>query len=83
MITIVKGLFSRIPDTTIHITLALVWICLAIPTVLFWSESILWILMISIYANVGAHISAWEGAKNDDKIDEILERLKRLESLGE
>jgi hypothetical protein len=35
--------------------------------------------MISIYANVGAHISAWQGAKNDDKIDEILQLLKSVE----
>lgn len=43
--------------------MTLAWILLAIPTVLFWSDSILWVLIVSVYANVVGHWSSWEAAK--------------------
>lgn len=55
------------------------WAALAIPTALWWSESILWVLMISLYANfVGedsadeaqqAKLEARENAKNSNPED--------------
>jgi len=72
------GLLSRIPATYMHITLATIWGILAIPTALFWSNSILWILMISIYANIGAHLAAYEGAKDDAQIAELIDEVKKL-----
>lgn len=59
-----------------HLYKKWLWAVLAIPTVLWWSESILWVLMISIYANfVGedsadeaqqAKLEAREHAKSDE-----------------
>lgn len=72
------ALFSRIPDTRIHVVLALVWVCLIVPTLLFWSNSILWILIISIYANIGAHFSAYEAAKNEGIDEETLCLMRDL-----
>lgn len=46
-----------------HLVLAAAWAVTAIPTCLYWKNSILWVLIISIYANVASHWSAWEGKR--------------------
>ena len=51
--------FSR----QLHLILAFTWVVLTVPTVLWWKTSILWVLIISIYANVASHWSAWEGKR--------------------
>jgi hypothetical protein len=55
-----------------------VWVCLIVPTLLLWSDSILWILIISIYANIGAHFSAYEAAKNEGIDEETLCLMRDL-----
>jgi len=73
------GLLSGIPDHKIHIWFSVFWALMVIPTLLWWSNSVAVVLIYSVYALVGAHVAAAEGAKNDHKIDEIIERLKALE----
>lgn len=51
---------------TIHLALALFWVCLIVPTILWWKESILWIAFMSLYAIVGTHVSAYQGARAED-----------------
>lgn len=50
-------------SSTIHGLLALVWALLAVPTVLVWRESIMWVALISVYANFVTHWGAWESAR--------------------
>lgn len=50
----------------LHFVLTLVWAVLAVPTVVWWSESILWVALISVYANVAAHWSAYQGSRAED-----------------
>lgn len=40
-----------------------VWLVLVIPTVLWWRESILWVALMSVWANVASHFAAWQGAR--------------------
>jgi hypothetical protein len=47
----------------IHLLAAIGWILLIIPTLLWWRDSVLWVIIISIYANIVGHWSAWEAAK--------------------
>ena len=47
----------------VHLVLAGMWVVLIIPTLLWWKESILWVLIISIYANVVGHWSAYQAAR--------------------
>lgn len=49
----------------LHFLLAGFWVLFAIPTVLFWKDAIVLVLMISIYANVVGHISAAEAANKE------------------
>lgn len=50
----------------LHLVLTLVWASLAIPTVLLWKESILWVAFMSLYANVAAHWAAYQGARSEE-----------------
>jgi len=53
-----------------HLALTGVWILLIIPTMLWWSTSILWILLISLYANIIGHSSAWQAVRAEMAIKE-------------
>lgn len=46
-----------------HRALAASWLLLAIPTLLWWSQSILWVAFMSLYANVASHWAAAEAAE--------------------
>jgi hypothetical protein len=49
----------------IHAFLTPLWFLLVIPTVLFWSESVLWVALISCYANAVGHFSAWQATRSE------------------
>jgi hypothetical protein len=46
-----------------HLTAAAVWGLLAVPTALWWKDSVLWVALCSLYANAGFHIGAWQGTR--------------------
>lgn len=47
----------------LHFWLTLGWATLVVPTVLWWSHSILWVLLMSIWANVSTHWGAYQAAR--------------------
>lgn len=53
------------PDTLVafHLLAMVVWALLAVPTVLFWKQSILWVAFMSLYANFVGHFSAMDAAR--------------------
>lgn len=46
-----------------HLVLGIFWIIMAIPTLIWWKDSILLVLIMSLYANVEASFSAWESTR--------------------
>lgn len=58
---------KRIDDSVIHRSLAVVWTLLAVPSVIWWKDSIVWVILISLYANVVGHLSAGEAAKGKEE----------------
>lgn len=60
----------------LHRGLAAMWVLLAIPGVLWWAESILFVILVSLYANFVGEVGASEAA--DDR--ELAERLDRIEA---
>lgn len=52
-----------------HGVLTAVWALLIIPTLLWWNDSILWVLLMSLWANVAAHFAAWQGARAEESND--------------
>jgi hypothetical protein len=47
---------------TLHLVLTLLWLALAVPSVLWWKDSIPWLVMVSVYANAAGHWAAYEAA---------------------
>ena len=66
----------RLPDPSaksldkFHLMMMNVWAVLAIPTLLWWKESILWVAMMSLYANFVGHFASWDGARAELKNEE-------------
>jgi hypothetical protein len=52
-----------------HIAMTVLWALLAVPTILFWRESILWVAFMSLYANVASHWAAAEAARSDERAE--------------
>lgn len=42
---------------------AIFWICMIPPTILWWRESVLWVAMMSLYANIETALGAHEARK--------------------
>lgn len=56
-----------------HRTMTWVMVALVLPTILWWSDSILWVLVLSLYANIYSSISADEAqqAKKANQSDSV------------
>lgn len=50
-----------------HLFLGIFWILMAVPTLIFWKNSILLVLIMSLYANVESSFSAWEASRQPKK----------------
>lgn len=53
-----------------HLGMTCLWVLLLIPTLLWWKESILWVALMSVWANVAAHWSAYQGARAEQHGEE-------------
>lgn len=49
-----------------HLVQAYIWILLGIPTVIWWKDSVLWVALMSIYANAEASFSAHKAQKAEE-----------------
>lgn len=43
------------------------WCLLIVPTVFVWSDSILWVAFMSIYACIGYHVQGYQAARVEKK----------------
>lgn len=46
-----------------HLILALLWVALAIPAFLWWQQSVLFVIILSLYANFEASLAAYNAQK--------------------
>ena len=54
----------------LHLGATGIWAMLVIPTVLLWAESILWVALMSVWANFASHFAAWQASRAEVKQDE-------------
>lgn len=59
-----------------HRVRAVSWLILAVPAVVWWADSILLAILLSLYANAASDWGAAEAADNS----QLLRRLDRLET---
>ncbi|EOZ0910080.1 hypothetical protein H8L37_00745 [Klebsiella quasipneumoniae] len=53
-----------------HLVAAVMWGGLAIPSLIWWKDSVLWVILISIYANIVGHLSGYSAARADQAAEE-------------
>ncbi|MEA8798298.1 hypothetical protein [Klebsiella aerogenes] len=53
-----------------HLVAAIMWFVLAIPSVIWWKDSVLWVIIISIYANIVGHLSGYSAVRADQAAEE-------------
>lgn len=56
--------------SSVHLTLSVVWGVLLVPTLLWWRDSVLWVAVMSLYANLVGHWSAYQAARAEEKVDD-------------
>lgn len=61
----------------IHLAVAIASVALAAPALLWWRDSVLFVIALSLFANFYAAVSALEAA-DDSAVLEAIEELKRL-----
>ena len=47
----------------IQLALTVIWGLLIIPSILWWSHSVPWLVFMSVWANVAASAASWQAAK--------------------
>lgn len=60
------GYGSRVPATwlaRVNAVLTCVWLVLAVPAIVWWRDSVPFLVGVSVYANVAGHLAAWQGAR--------------------
>lgn len=50
----------------IHATATLSWLALAVPSMIWWRNSIPYLIFLSVYAIVAAHWSAWQASRAEE-----------------
>jgi hypothetical protein len=53
-----------------HLAMMAVWVALAVPGILWWKESILFVIILSLYANFAAEFAAYQAARSEEKQDQ-------------
>lgn len=48
-----------------HATMTILWVLLIVPTVLWWQNSITWVIVMSLWANIAAHAAAFQGSRSE------------------
>jgi hypothetical protein len=64
---------SRIKASTIHTVLTVAWAVLVLPTLFWWRESVMWVALMSLWANIASHWAAREAAKAKESQQEAAE----------
>lgn len=50
-------------EIRVQLALTIVWFLLFVPAVLWWKDSVPFLVFVSVYANFVGHLSAWEAAR--------------------
>ena len=80
-----SGTFSS-PKTWvwIHGSLVVVWILLIFPSVLLWRESIVWLVIMSAWANVAGSVASLQSARadcNSPTVEDVVRLERKIDAL--
>lgn len=49
-----------------HLVMVIIWAVLLVPTMIWWRDSVFWVAVMSLYANLIGHWSAYQAARAED-----------------
>lgn len=61
-------------EKRVHGVLTVIWGLLIIPSVTIWKESIMWVVLMSAWANFSGHFSAYQAAKGEKNIEKEVKK---------
>jgi hypothetical protein len=50
-----------------HLCFVIVWTIAIIPTLLLWKDSVLWIALMSVWANIQGHFASYMAARTEQR----------------
>lgn len=50
----------------VHLVLTWAWLALALPAVVWWRDSIPFLVFVSVYANVAGHWASYQAARAEE-----------------
>ena len=50
-----------------HLLMMCVWVALSVPGILWWRDSIFFVIILSLYANFAGEFAAYQGARAEEK----------------
>lgn len=50
----------------LHAVLTVAWLLLAVPSMLWWRNSIAYLVFLSVYAIVASHWACWQAARAEE-----------------
>ena len=53
----------------VHLALTFLWIAAIVPTLIWWRDSVLWVAMMSLWANIASHAAAWQASRTERRMD--------------
>lgn len=53
----------------VHLVLTAAWILAIPPTLLWWRNSVLWVALMSLWANIASHFAAWQASRAEMRLD--------------
>ena len=53
-----------------HAASTFLWLALLPPSVLWWKDSVPWLVALSVWANLAGHFSAWQSARAEEAAGE-------------
>ena len=49
----------------LHLGLTLLWVVLMFPALVWWKQSVPFLVFVSVYANIAGHYAAYEAARGE------------------
>jgi hypothetical protein len=53
-----------------NLVMTIFWGALLIPTLIWWKQSVLWVALMSLYANIVGHWSAYQASRAEVEAEE-------------
>jgi hypothetical protein len=50
-----------------HLVMVFVWLGLAVPGILLWRDSVLFVIILSLYANLAGEFAGYQGARAEEE----------------